>query len=371
MKSIIYVGMDVHSSNYTLTSYMVGNDNCFATVQVEPDYKNILKYLEKVQENMGTPCEFHCGYEAGCLGYVLYHQLRDHGIDCTILAPTTMPTYQKKEIKTDKRDAQKIARCLAFNTYSAVYVPTKADAAVKEYIRMQDAHQTALKKVKQQILAFCLRYDFNFTIGKSYWTQKHLDWLKKLPMDDLLREVLDEYLMTYQQLMDKLERFGKRIEELAGSPAYAEGVKKLTSLIGIRTHTALALIVETGDFSRFAKASQFASFLGLVPGERSSGEKQVRTSLTKAGNTHLRRLLTESTQCYSRGRIGFKSKALKARQEGNTPETIAYADKANERLKRKFYHMVLKNNKKRNIAISAVARELSCFVWGLMTGHTA
>ena len=78
MKSIIYVGMDVHSSNYTLTSYMVGNDNCFATVQVEPDYKNILKYLEKVQENMGTPCEFHCGYEAGCLGYVLYHQLRDH-----------------------------------------------------------------------------------------------------------------------------------------------------------------------------------------------------------------------------------------------------------------------------------------------------
>ena len=148
-------------------------------------------------------------------------------------------------------------------------------------------------------------------------------------------------------------------------------MKKLTSLIGIRTHTALALIVETGDFSRFAKASQFASFLGLVPGERSSGEKQVRTSLTKAGNTHLRRLLTESTQCYSRGRIGFKSKALKARQEGNTPETIAYADKANERLKRKFYHMVLKNNKKRNIAISAVARELSCFVWGLMTGHTA
>ena len=90
-----------------------------------------------------------------------------------------------------------------------------------------------------------------------------------------------------------------------------------------------------------------------------------------SGNTHLRRLLTESTQCYSRGRIGFKSKALKARQEGNTPETIAYADKANERLKRKFYHMVLKNNKKRNIAISAVARELSCFVWGLMTGHTA
>ena len=113
MKSIVYVGMDVHSSNYTLSCYMVENDKCFATVQMEPDYKEILKYLNKVQENIGGPCEFHCGYEAGCLGYTLYHQLVEHGVDCTILAPSTMPTYKKNEIKTDKRDAMKIARCLA------------------------------------------------------------------------------------------------------------------------------------------------------------------------------------------------------------------------------------------------------------------
>ena len=85
MKSIVYVGMDVHSSNYTLSCYMVENDRCFATVQVEPDYKEILKYLDNVQKNVGEPCEFHCGYEAGCLGYSLYHQLMDHGVDCTIL----------------------------------------------------------------------------------------------------------------------------------------------------------------------------------------------------------------------------------------------------------------------------------------------
>ena len=371
MKSIVYVGMDVHSTNYTLSCYMVENDKCFATVQMEPDYKEILKYLDNVQKNVGEPCEFHCGYEAGCLGYSLYHQLMNHGVDCTILAPSTMPTYKKNEIKTDKRDAMKIARCLAFNTYRAVYVPTKEDSNVKEYIRMRDAHKLALKKVKQQILAFCLRYDFRFTNGKSYWTQKHLTWLRSLTMDALMREVLDEYLQTYQNLVDKLERFDKRIEELAGGKTYAEKVKKLSSLIGIRTHTALALIVETGDFARFAKANQYAAFLGLVPGEKSSGDKQNRTGITKAGNTHLRRLLTEAAQCYGRGRVGFKSKALKERQYGNTPETIAYADKANERLRRKFYHMVLSNSKKHNVATAAVARELSCFVWGLMTGHTA
>jgi len=371
MKSIVYVGMDVHATNYTLSCYMVENDRCFATVQVEPNYKEILKYLENVQKNVGEPCEFHCGYEAGCLGYSLYHQLVDHGVDCIILAPTTMPNYKKNEIKTDRRDAMKIARCLAFNTYRAVYIPTKEDSNVKEYIRMRDSHKLALKKVKQQILAFCLRYDFRFTIGKSYWTQKHLAWLRSLSMDALMREVLDEYLQTYQNLMDKLERFDKRIAELAGGKTYAEKVKKLSSFIGIRTHTALALIVETGDFTRFAKAKQYAAFLGLVPGEQSSGDKQKRTGITRAGNSHLRKLLTEAAQCYGRGRVGFKSKALKERQYGNTPETIAYADKANARLKRKFYRMVLSNNKKHNVAAAAVARELSCFVWGLMTGHTA
>ena len=371
MKSIVYVGMDVHSSNYTLSCYMVENDRCFATVQIAPDYREVLKYLAKVQENIGEPCEFHCGYEAGCLGYTLYHQLADHDVDCTILAPTTMPIYKKNEIKTDKRDAMKIARCLAFNTYHAVYIPTKEDSDTKEYIRMRDAHKRALKTVKQQIMSFCLRYDFRYTGGKSNWTLKHLAWLKSLKMDALMREVLDEFLQTYQQLVDKVERFDKRIEELAGGTSYADKVKKISSFIGIRTHTALALVVESGDFTRFAKANQYAAFLGLVPGEKSSGDKINRTGITKAGNSHLRRLLTEAAQCYGRGRIGYKSRALKARQYGNTPETIGYADKANERLRRKYYHMVLKYNKKHNVAVVAVARELACFIWGMMTEHTA
>ena len=347
MNSIVYVGMDVHTTNYTLSCYTIENNQDFATVKMEPDYRNVLKYLEKVQENYGDSCEFRCGYEAGCLGFTLYHQLTEHNVKCVILAPSTMPS-KKGEIKTDKRDAMKIARCLAYNTYSAVHIPTKEDSDVKEYIRMRDAHKMALKRVKQQILAFCKLHDLRFDGGKNYWTLKHLAWLKNMPLDDMLREILDEYLVTF-----------------------TEKVKKLSCMIGIRTHTALALIVETGDFSRFAKAGQYAAFLGLVPGEHSSSDDRNQLGITKAGNTHLRRLLTEAAQCYGRGRIGYKSKQLKERQAGNSPKVIAYADKANERLRRKFYRMVLKNNKRHNVAVAAIARELACFVWGMMTGRIA
>ena len=146
-----------------------------------------------------------------------------------------------------------------------------------------------------------------------------------------------------------------------------ENVKKLTCFIGIQTQTALSVIVEVGDFKRFANAQHFASYLGLTPGEDSSGPDQNRLAITKAGNRHLRMLLTEAAQSYSRGQVGYKSKALKQRQEGNPPAVIAYADKANERLRRRYYHLVLGKNKRSNVAKTAIARELACFIWGMMT----
>lgn len=371
MNSIVYVGMDVHASSYTLSCYSTAHDTCFATVQIQPQVKDILTYLKKVQHNLGEPCQFRCGYEAGSLGFSLYHQLTKHGIHCTVLAPSTMPLYARSEVKTDRRDAMKIARCLAYHTYRAVHIPTKEDALVKDFIRMREDHKIALKKIKQQILALCRRYDLRYTQGKSYWTIKHLAFLKSLVLDPLLQEVLDEYLLSFRQLSDKIARFDARIEELAQTDRYAQSVSKLSCMIGVRTHTALALVAETGDFRRFAKAEQYAAFLGLVPGERSSGDKQVRTGITKAGNAHLRRLLIEAAHCYGRGQVGYKSKGLRQRQEGNAPDVIAYADKGNERLRRKFYRMVLRHNKKHNVAVAAVARELACFIWGMMTEHTS
>ena len=363
--------MDVHKESYTLCCYSFDEDKLQYQQKISADYRLVLKYLEQVRKHYTEEIEFVCGYEAGCLGYTLYHQLTDHGIKCIILAPSTMAITNTNRVKTDKKDAGNIARCLAFHTYSEVYIPTAEDEAVKEYIRMRDDQKKALKITKQQILALVLRQGYHFTDGTNYWTIKHIKWLKSLNMGGILQETLTEYLITYDYLTDKIERLDKRIEEMASEERYQEKVKKLTCLLGVKEHTALSVIVETGDFKRFTKAEKYAAYLGLVPGEDSSGNKCNRNGITKAGNTHLRRLLVEAAQSYTRGVAGYKSVRVKKRQKGNTPEVIAYADKANERLRRKFYHMTLKNNTNRNVATTAVARELACFMWGLMTDHVA
>lgn len=368
MTSIIYVGMDVHTTNYTLSCYTIEDDRLFATVQMEPDYKRILEYLKRIEKNYVRECRFICGYEAGCLGYTLYHQLTNAGIECRIIAPTTMPTTPN-ETKNDKKDSQKISKCLAYNSASYVYIPTGEDQAVKEYMRMRDDEKQTLKRIKQQLLAFCTRHGKQFD-GKSYWTLKHMDWLKKLEFENaLLKETFQEYMMLYIQATDKMALFDKRIEELSQGERYAERVKRLSCFIGISTHTAMAALVETGDFKRFPSAEKYAAYLGLVPSEASSGSKIRRGGITKAGNTYLRRLLIESAQSYGRGVVGYKSKKLKMKQEGNSSKVIAYADRANERLRRKFYKITFQS--KRNIAVAAVARELACFIWGMMTEQIA
>ena len=319
MNSILYVGMDVYKENYTLCCYSFDRDKVEYRQTVPSDYRLILKYLEQVHGKYLEEVEFICGYEAGCLGYSLYHQLTDHGVKCIILAPTTMGITNTNRVKTDRKDAANIARCLAFHTYSAVYVPDGEDNAVKEYLRMRDDQKLALKKIKQQITAFVLRLGKQYTGSKSLWTENHLKWLRGLDLTLLEKETLQEYLITYDYLTDKLERLDARIEELARNERYGERVRRLGCFIGIKPHTALSLLVEVGDFRRFEKAPNFAGFLGLVPGEDSSGGGRNRLAITKAGNSHLRRLLVESSQSYSRGTIGFKSKELKKRQEGNPP----------------------------------------------------
>lgn len=366
MNSITYIGMDVHSTNYTLCAFTLEGQKTFAETQINPSVKELVKYLETLNTRQGGKAEFVCGYEAGCLGYTLYHELAAKGYKCVILAPTTIPTAVN-EIKTDKRDARKIAKCLAYGTYSPVYVPTDQDNAIKEYIRMRDDAQTMLKQTKQQITALCLRHGKVFE-GKSRWTPKHMQWLRGIQFSSaIVQETLSEYLVTLDQLSDKVERLDKRIEEFSRLDDYAEKVNKLVCFKGIKTHTAMSLIVETSDFQRFPSAPQYAAFLGLTPGEHSSSDSCNRLPITKAGNSHLRRLLIEAANGYSRARVGRKSTDLKQRQQGNSPEVIAYADKANDRLRRKYVRISMRS--KGNIAKTAVARELACFVWGMMNNH--
>lgn len=373
MNRIIKIGADVHSKTFSICALEVRvfeEPRVLACERVTADYRNVIKFIECLKEKLGSSDRYdiECGYEAGCLGYSLYHQLTAAHIKCRILAPSTILQPNGIRVKTDAHDAEWIARQLAWNSCRFVHIPTEEDLATKEFIRMRADHQDALKRIKQQINGFCMRHGKIYE--KTKWTLEHLRWLRSLALSAALREVLNEYLATYDHSVANIARLDARIKELAEQKKYAAKVKELCCLLGIKTHTALSIIAEVGDFIRFAKGNVFAAYLGLAPGERSSGEHICRTGITKAGNSYLRRLLIESAAGLCKGAIGHKSKALQARQAGNRAEVIAYADKANIRLRSKYYRMI-RHGKKRNVAVTAVARELACFIWGMMTDNIA
>lgn len=196
----VYVGMDVHKESFTFCAYTIDAEKGSHFQRTGADYKNVLKYLKFLRTVYGNDANFICGYEAGCLGYTLYHQLTEHHVNCVLLAPTTMLEQRsKRRIKTDRRDAEIIAKCLAQHNYSPVHIPTATDEETKEFLRIRDDHKLALKKVKQQILAFCLRHNYRYD-GNSHWTAAHIKWLKSLNPEALYKEILDEYLLTYTTL---------------------------------------------------------------------------------------------------------------------------------------------------------------------------
>ena len=372
MYRIVKIGADVHSSNFTLcaVSPILGEEpELLFRKQVAPDHKNILKFIDTLKNSYpNDEVLVTCGYEAGALGFTLHHQLEKHGVKCVIMAPSTMEMPGGKRIKTDPRDAYQIAKCLSNGGYHPVHVPTKEDEAVRDYIRMRDDHCKSWKQNKQQINSFCLRHGHIY--DREKWTRLHLKWLDSLELSELNRETLVQYLLTYRYLEERIKYLEKRIEELAEEKAYREKVSRLCCFLGIRTRSALSLVVETGDFNRFTKASAYASFLGLVPGESSSADSINRMGITKAGNKQLRRLLIEASQSICKGKVGYKSKVLKARQKGSLPEVVGYADRANRRLRQKYYSMIYKG-KSRNTCVTAIARELACFIWGMMTDNIA
>lgn len=374
MNRIVYIGMDVHTSNYTLCSldpgYGVKKDNYFAEVQFTNNFvTNVVNYVSNLKKKM-KDCEFVCGYEAGCLGYSTYKDLTKAGIKCVIMAPSTMAVQKGgKKVKNDRRDARVIAQCLAYQTYKEVYVLSEHDEAVRGYLRMRDSHNKALKRIKQQIIAFCTGHGL-FSPTKSNWTVAHLKWLKGLKFNDPVeQEIINEYLSSYTYLCDKIKAMDVRIEVLASEKQYCENVKKLRCIKGIETNVALTLLAEIGDFNRFSKPTDFAAYLGLIPGEQSSGDKVRGTGITKAGNSTLRQKLTEAAKGYWRGRIGMKSATFKKFEKELPKEVTEYALKANTRLQRKFFNMTHVKGKNMNVAASACAREMACFVWGLITNH--
>ena len=230
---------------------------------------------------------------------------------------------------------------------------------------------TELKTAKQILLAFLLRQGKHYD-GKSYWTGEHRRWLKEISFEQpYLQEAFDEYVIGVNELEARLKRIENRLEEIAKDEEVEAKIKKLICFCGIDTLTAVSIVSEVGDFMRFARAWDFANFVGLSVGEHSSGGNEKHLGITKSGNCYLRRLFTESAKSIKKTNVKFKkSKRLLDRQKGNAPKIIAYADKCRYRLKHKM--MNLENRgKASNVASTAAARELACFVWGMMTDHIA
>ena len=245
MKSIIYIGMDVHKKTYSLCALLKETGEIIGETKIPADVSLIIKFIENAKKSVDSDdVQIKTGYEAGCLGYSLYWQLAAKGIECDILAPSTMHRSAKiKVVKNDRRDAKNIATNLANGTYKSVYVPTEEVVEIKEYIRMM--------------------HDF------------------KIELSDMYREILDEYLSQFEILSEKIERFKYRLEELSQKETYNEEIGQLRCIKGFDTTAAMTMHAETSDFDRFPTANAFASYCGLTPDEDSSGDSYHRLGITK------------------------------------------------------------------------------------------
>ena len=370
MESIIYVGMDVHKETYSVCCYDPRTDRYLYEHKMKSTTSNVLKYLKNVKEQLGEVM-FVCGYEAGPTGFGLCRDLLKKDIACVVMAPTSLRRSSNHKVKNDKVDARLLAKDLITHDYSPVHLSSQKEESIKEFCRMRRNIMTELKTAKQVLQAFLLRQGKHFE-GKTHWTEAHRKWLKEVTFEQpYLQEAFDEYVISVNLLEERLRRIEKRLEEISMDEDVAPKVRKLVCFSGIDTLTAVSIVSEVGDFMRFARAWDFANFVGLSIGEHSSGGKERHLGITKSGNCYLRRLFTESAKSIKRTSVRFnKSKNLLKRQEGNDSNVIAYADKCRYRLRHKM--MSLENRGKHaNVASTAAARELACFVWGMMTDHIA
>ena len=370
--SVIYVGIDVHKDTNSVCMYDPEDGSFFAQAKLDAGTDNICKYLKKQTKDFGLEGkEFILGYEAGPTGFGLQRGLSKKGYTCYIMAPTTIKRASGERVKTDRKDAMMLAMTLATDAYKAVHVPEEEDEATKELTRTRSTLQKHLKRAKQNLLSFLLRQNKSYPLPGNYWTQKFFDWLNSLSFIDKWLQISFETLrQEVKDLIVKVEQLNTLIEEAANSERYKENVDKLVCFTGIDTQTALSILCEIGDFSRFATAGQFSAFLGLVPGQDSSGKKVQYTPITKTGNSRIRLLMVEGTKAIKRSNPYNKSKRIKERQAGQNPSVIAYADKATKRIKTKMKNME-SHGKNANVSTAAGARELACFIWGMMTGNIA
>lgn len=375
--SLICIGIDVHKDTYSYCTFIENfnsneNEKYHFETTSKANTKSVFSYIDKVKKEIATTGyepKLKIGYEAGPTGFGLQRALVERGYDCSVMAPTSI--YEKKGgniVKTDRKDARKLSSILSYGLFSKVEPPTKENEAARDYMRARQSTKHSLKQAKQKLKSFLLSKDIRFE-GKDNWSMKHMTWLRGLKFDYKASQLaFESYLYELTRLEQKLEEMDRYIEEMAQEEDYKENVSKLRCLAGIETHTAMTILTEIGDYTRFASPGQLAAFLGLVPGQHSSGGTKQMKGITKAGNSAVRKVLVESANAIVKTNIYGKSKRLKARQQGMPNSIIDYADRGTKRVKRKIMKL-REMGKNTNVAKIAGARELTCFIWGMLNNR--
>lgn len=321
------------------------------------------RLLRRLFERLKREGPVRACYEAGPSGYDLYRQLTALGVPCQVMAPALTPRRPGERIKTNRRDAAKLVRLFRAGELTAIHVPDEAQEAVRDCLRCREDLQEDLLRWRHRLLKFLFRHGRVYREGK-HWRQGHGAWLRAQRFEDpVLARTFHEYLLTVEHLLARLADLEREIATLAESEPYREPVGWLRCFRGIDTLSALTLLAEVQDFQRFRSPRELMAFLGLVPSEYSTGEQQHRGSITKAGNSHARWILVEAAWHYRHApRVGGK---LAARSLGQPPEVRAQAWRAQQRLYRRYHHLV-RRGKRPTVAVVAIARELVGFVWAAM-----
>jgi transposase len=352
--------MDVHADKIQVAVYRGNEASPLEEYEIQTDPRSIARLLKRLQE---LPGEVRCVYEAGPCGYELQRYLTKNDIVCEIAAPALIPKKAGERVKTDRRDARKLGRLYRAGELTVIYIPAAEQEAVRDLIRARERAVEDVRRKRHQLGKFLLRHGYRYRNGKQ-WTHGHLTWMQGIQFNlPFLKTVFDEYLLALDQAEDRVKRLTQEIEEIAKMPEQARQVSALMILRGVQVITAMTILFEIGDIRRFLRAKDFMAALGLVPSEYSSGNSVRRGSITKTGNSHIRRVLVESAWHYRhRPTVG---KGIKARRAGKPRELLEIAQKADVRLNRKFRRMTEHNKKPSTVAAVATARELAGFVWAI------
>ena len=356
---ITYVGIDAHKKDL-FVAMLIGKEPKPVTWQLANEPNAVRRLVRKLEREAPGPVRVF--YEAGPCGYALQRQMTTGQVTCEVIAPALIPRKPGDRVKTNRRDARKLVELGRAGLLTAVQPPTPEDEAVRDLARARDDVREDLQRCRHRLGKLLLRRGLHYH-GRN-WTRAHREWIDRLTWTYAAeRAVVDDYLLAIDHTEARLRELDARLGEIAESEPYREPVGWLRCFRGIDTLTAMLILAELHDLRRFASARALMAYLGLVPGEDSSGEKHRRGRITRTGNALVRRLLVEVAWHYQhRPGLGV---ALARRRKGQPGRVIAIADKAQQRLCRRFRRLAEHHKPAPKIAV-AIARELAGFLWAAL-----